>query len=117
MREWARKLEAKPKYVVSASRRDFPWNNTFRVEGDLREGREAAQERRPRAACSWAPPALSAALERLGLIDEYRLVVHPILRGPRADLVSGPGELEAPRARLDEAPEVRRDGAALPPQS
>src|SRR5262245_13887181 len=25
MREWARKLEAKPKYVVSASRRDFPW--------------------------------------------------------------------------------------------
>lgn len=24
MREWARKLEAKPKYVVSASRRDFP---------------------------------------------------------------------------------------------
>ena len=27
-REWARKLEAKPKYVVSSSRRDFPWNNT-----------------------------------------------------------------------------------------
>jgi hypothetical protein len=29
MRDWARKLEAKPKYVVSASRRDFPWSNTF----------------------------------------------------------------------------------------
>ena len=36
-REWARKLEAKPKYVVSSSRRDFPWNNTFRVEGDLHD--------------------------------------------------------------------------------
>src|SRR3954471_18755689 len=29
-RAWARKLEAKPKYVVSTTRRDFPWNNTFR---------------------------------------------------------------------------------------
>jgi hypothetical protein len=32
MRTWARDLEAKPKYVVSASRRDFPWNNSFRLE-------------------------------------------------------------------------------------
>src|SRR5438067_6924142 len=37
LREWAVKLEAKPKYVVSSSRRDFPWVNTFRVEGELRE--------------------------------------------------------------------------------
>ena len=36
-REWARTLEAMPKYVVSASRRDFPWNNTFRVEGELHD--------------------------------------------------------------------------------
>jgi hypothetical protein len=27
--EWARTLEDAPKYVVSASRRDFPWNNAF----------------------------------------------------------------------------------------
>src|SRR6186997_2267246 len=37
MREWAQKLEVKPKYVVSASRRDFPWNNTFLLAEDLRE--------------------------------------------------------------------------------
>src|SRR5258705_743222 len=37
MRDWASKLEAKPKHVVSASRHDFPWNNTVRVEGDLQE--------------------------------------------------------------------------------
>src|ERR671931_2873509 len=36
-REWAMKLDAKPKYVVSASRRDFPLSNTFRVEGDLHQ--------------------------------------------------------------------------------
>ena len=37
MREWAQKLEAKVKYVVSGSRSDFPWQNTIKVEGDLRE--------------------------------------------------------------------------------
>jgi len=35
MREWAQKLEAKAKYVVSRSRSEFPWQNTIRVEGDL----------------------------------------------------------------------------------
>src|SRR3954453_23285552 len=34
-RQWARKLDAKPKYVVSATRRDFSWGNTHRVEGNL----------------------------------------------------------------------------------
>ncbi len=34
-RAWAKKLEAKPKYVVSATRREFPWSNTYHVEGDL----------------------------------------------------------------------------------
>src|SRR4029077_2915126 len=34
-RHWARTLEAMQKYVVSSSRRDFPWNSTFRVEGEL----------------------------------------------------------------------------------
>src|SRR5579872_3899014 len=36
-------------------------------------------------------------------------------RRPRADLVSEPGALAAPRAHLDQAAEVRRHRAALPP--
>jgi dihydrofolate reductase len=80
MREWVRKLEAKPKYVVSASRRDFPWNNTIRVEGDLHEAVRQLKENTPRGLLAGSP-TLSAALERLALIDEYRLVVHPVLAG------------------------------------
>src|SRR5262245_9550513 len=38
MREWAVKLEAKPKYVVSSTRKDFPWTNGHHIGGDLREG-------------------------------------------------------------------------------
>ena len=31
MREWAVKLEAKPKYVVSSTRKDFPWINSHHI--------------------------------------------------------------------------------------
>ncbi|WP_437331595.1 dihydrofolate reductase family protein [Sorangium sp. So ce296] len=88
MREWARKLEAKPKYVVSASRRDFPWNNTFRVEGDLREAVTQLKEKTPQGVLVGSP-TLAAALERLGLIDEYRLVVHPVFAGHGPTLFQG----------------------------
>jgi dihydrofolate reductase len=92
-REWARKLEAKPKYVVSSSRRDFPWNNSFRVEGDLHEAVRQLKEKTP-GGLLVSGPTLSAALERLGLIDEYRLVVHPVLAGHGPTLFQG---LERPR--------------------
>ena len=88
MREWARKLEAKPKYVVSSSRRDFPWNNTFRIECDLSEAVRQLKEKTPDGVLVGSP-TLSAALERLGLIDEYRIVVHPILAGHGPTLFQG----------------------------
>src|SRR4030095_789194 len=31
-------LEAKPKYVVSSTRKDFPWTNSHHIAGDLRSG-------------------------------------------------------------------------------
>jgi dihydrofolate reductase len=88
MRDWARKLEAKTKYVVSASRRDFPWDNTVRVEGDLREAVKRLKEDTPQGVLVGSPK-LSAALEQLRLIDEYRIVVHPILAGHGPTLFQG----------------------------
>jgi len=88
MREWARKLEAKPKYVVSASRRDFPWNNTVRLEGDLREAVTQLKKKTPQGVLVGSHK-LSSALERLGLIDEYRLVIHPVLAGHGPTLFQG----------------------------
>ena len=87
-REWARKLEAKPKYVVSASRRDFPWHNTFRVEGDVHDAVSRLKEQTPSGVLVGSP-RLSAELERLGLIDEYRIVVHPVLAGHGPTLFQG----------------------------
>src|SRR5438477_9421035 len=87
-REWARKLEAKPKHVVSTTRHDFPWNNTFHVEGDLRKAIAALKRRTPRGLLVGSPK-LSAALEQMGLIDEYRLALHPVVAGHGPTLFSG----------------------------
>src|SRR5688500_14966356 len=36
LREWALSLENKPKYVVAATRSDFPWTNSHHLVGELR---------------------------------------------------------------------------------
>jgi hypothetical protein len=47
VREWAVKLEAKPKYVVSSTRKDFPWNNSHHIFGDLHTGVQKLKEAIP----------------------------------------------------------------------
>ena len=88
MREWAKKLEAKAKYVVSGSRSDFPWHNTIRVEGNLREAISALKAKTEQGVLVGAPQ-LAAALEEWGLIDEYRIVIHPVLSGRGPTLFHG----------------------------
>lgn len=80
MREWAVKLEAKPKYVVSSARTDFPWTNSHRIVGDLRTGVQNLKDVTPGGVllCSGK---LATELDGLDLIDEYRLLVHPIIAG------------------------------------
>jgi dihydrofolate reductase len=88
LRAWAVKLEAKPKYVVSRSRRDFPWVHTHLVEGDLATAVKQLKDETPRGVLVGSP-ALAAQLEGLGLVDEYRLVIHPVLAGHGPTLFQG----------------------------
>lgn len=87
-REWACKLDEMPKYVVSGSRRDFPWNNSFHLDGDLQQAVTQLKERTPQGVLVGSP-MLSAALEQLGLIDEYHLVIHPVIAGHGPTLFQG----------------------------
>lgn len=80
MRAWAVELEAKPKYVVSTTRRDFPWTNSHHVAGDLRAGVQALKDATP-AGVLLGSGKLAAALDRLDLIDEYTFLVHPRIAG------------------------------------
>jgi len=80
LREWALKLEAKPKYVASTTRTDFPWTNSHRIVGDLRTGVEALKEATP-AGVLLGSGVLATELDRLDLIDEYRFLLHPRIAG------------------------------------
>ena len=80
LREWAVKLEAKPKYVVSATRHDFPWTNSHYLAGDLRTSVQSLKDATPDGVLVGSAK-LAAALDRLDLIDEYQFLVHPRLAG------------------------------------
>jgi len=80
MREWALKLEVKPKYVVSSTRRDFPWNNSHHMAGDLRTSVQRLKDVTPDGVLLGSCQ-LATGLDRLDLIDEYKLLVHPRIAG------------------------------------
>jgi len=88
MREWAAKLEAKPKYVVSSTRNDFPWANSHHIGGDLRAGVQELKDATP-AGVLLGSGKLATELDRLDLIDEYQLLVHPRIAGHGPTLYQG----------------------------
>lgn len=78
--EWAVKLETKPKYVVSATRKEFQWNNTHHIAGDLSTEIQNLKDRTP-AGVLLGSGKLATELDRLDLIDEYIFLVHPRITG------------------------------------
>jgi len=80
LREWAVKLEAKPKYVVSSTRTAFPWTNSHHIDGDLRMGIQRLKDATPDGVLLGSGK-LATELERLDLIDEYRFLIHPRIAG------------------------------------
>lgn len=88
IRAWATTLENKPKYVVSSTRTDFPWTNSHHVTGDLREGVQRLKDANPDGVLVGSG-ALATHLDRLELIDEYNLLVHPMIVGHGPTLYQG----------------------------
>src|SRR6476660_1917162 len=88
MREWAVKLEAKPKYVVSSTRTDFPWTNSHPISGDLRTSVQKLKDSTP-AGVILGSGKLATELDRLDLIDEYQFLVHPRIAGHGPTLYQG----------------------------
>ncbi len=111
MREWALKLEAKPKYVVSSTRRDFPWTNSHPIGGELRTGVQSLKDSTP-AGVLLGSGKLATALDRLDLIDEYRLLVHPRIAGHGPTLYAG-GLPGTRRLELVSATPLRNGAVAM----
>lgn len=88
MRDWAVNLEAKPKYVVSSTRTDFPWSNSHHISGNLRTGIQTLKQATPDGVLLGSGK-LATELDRLDLIDEYRFLVHPRIAGHGPSLYAG----------------------------
>ena len=88
LREWAVKLDAKPKYVVSSTRTEFPWINSHHLSGDLPEAVQRLKEATP-AGVLVGSGRLATELDRLDLIDEYKLLIHPRITGHGPTLFEG----------------------------
>lgn len=87
-REFAEAWRNQPKWVVSRSLKSVGPNATL-VEGDLAEAIELLK-RRHTGELAVAGPDLAGSLSALGLIDEYRLYLHPVVLGSGTPFFAGP---------------------------
>jgi dihydrofolate reductase len=66
--------------VVSSTRKDFPWTNSHHIADDLRTGVQKLKDATPNGVLLGSGK-LATELDRLDLIDEYELLVHPRIAG------------------------------------
>jgi dihydrofolate reductase len=85
--EYAGKLNAMPKYVVSSTLSDPPWRNTSVIGLD---DVGALKERHQETMIHGSAQLTDALLEQ-GLIDEWRMMVFPVLVGKGKRYFGDPG--------------------------
>jgi dihydrofolate reductase len=92
---FADKMNAMPKFVVSATLSDdaASWNNTTIVRGDVATELRALRDRTVGDLLVAGSASLVQELMQLGLVDEYRLMVFPIVLGSGKRLF---GDVEQP---------------------
>lgn len=86
--DFARKLDRKPKYVVSRTLKQVSWQNSFLLKGPVTEavGQLKAEGK---TLLVTGGPGLGSTLAQLGLVDEYHFLVQPIVAGHGPRLLGG----------------------------
>jgi len=85
----AERMNAKSKVVFSKTLEKAEWNNTRLAKGNL-AGEISSLKRQPgRDLIVFGSADLAAGLTRLGLIDEYRIMVNPVVLGRGRGLFAG----------------------------
>jgi dihydrofolate reductase len=80
-REYARKLNAMRKVVFSTTLSSADWNNSTLVREITPEAIEKMKQEPGRDMLIYGSASLVSALTNHGLIDEYQLLVHPVILG------------------------------------
>ena len=105
------KLEAKPKYVVSSTRKDFPWTNSHHIAGNLCTGVQKLKDATPNGVLLGSGK-LATELDRLDLIDEYKFLLHPRVAG-HGPTLSQSGLPSTRRLELVSAKPLRSGAVAM----
>ncbi len=79
--EFGQKMNAMPKHVVSSSPLDPAWENSSVLEGQLASAVPELKARYTGDVLVAGSRTLVQALTELELVDEYRLMVYPVLLG------------------------------------
>ncbi|MBP2702207.1 dihydrofolate reductase [Microbispora sp. RL4-1S] len=86
---FAEHINAIPKYVVSTTLEKAEWQNSTLIRGDLAEEMAKLKAQPGKGICMSGSTTLARSLLKQGLIDELRLLVHPIVVGSGARLFEG----------------------------
>jgi dihydrofolate reductase len=87
--EAARLMNELPKYVVTNSLERTEWQNSYIISGDVGHEIKGLKEGASRDIALFAGAGVASSLARLGLIDEYRIILNPILLGAGTPLFIG----------------------------
>lgn len=89
---FARKMNALPKAVLSRSLQRAEWSNTTIIQGDVAGQIRALKAQPGKPIVAWAGANLVKTLAEHDVVDEYRLVVQPVLLGKGTPLFHDAGK-------------------------
>jgi dihydrofolate reductase len=90
--DFGRKMNSMPKFVASRTLEQAEWNATI-LEGDLATAVAALKDEDGGDLLIYGSGDVVDELTRLRLVDEYRLIVYPVLVGSGKRLFNGREEL------------------------
>jgi dihydrofolate reductase len=85
----AEKMNSKAKVVFSKSLDKADWNNTRLVKGDIRTELMQLKAQPGKDLIIFGSSDLSVSLAEMGLIDEYRVMVNPVILGSGKPILQG----------------------------
>jgi dihydrofolate reductase len=99
---YADRMNSIPKHVVSSTLDRAEWNNSTIINGDLAKEVTKLKEQPGQDILTFGSAELVNGLLRHGLIDEIRLLIHPVVlgRGKRLFAEGPPVALEATDAKV-----------------
>jgi dihydrofolate reductase len=92
--EFADKINAMPKHVVSSTLTDPEWENTTVLSGDPIESVTKLRDESDGPILINGSAQLVHALGAAGLVDEWRAMVHPVLIADGLRMFPNPGEMQ-----------------------